>query len=825
MEASDRTEHMKSFSPVTESCVDASSDDNSNYLSVNWGKRKSKNRAAPDMRRRKSNFNMSFNAVVDSDEYHFCSKLYHTKRKVFPLKDYHDEARAMRDLQKFLEQPIVLFKVHHTSWENIIKEMIITLSAEKPELKLDVNRCIKSLISRDADYVIPECIQGIRETGSGSVTDQTFVTAVGTTTAVNDSQVVMALLEKPFNFGVGAEEIRFICIVLTPPKKKHTKSGLEIGRTYSTLLADDRLRHNLINTHTPAEFAHEFEMEVHRIHKEHEKRERETKMDTSRSSGSGKPYRCIPGRLLVKDIKRRAKFYLADYVEDLNNCTSIQKMFSATLFLYFSLLLPGIAFGVLHDYYTERKMDSKNVIVSQAMAGVLFSIFGGQPLVVVRTTIPVVIYTKIIYQISLSWAADGSFFYTLYSMVGLSNSFFLILYSLVGASNIMMYCSRSTEEIVGLFISVAFVVDSVKYIVKEFNSYYCFANLHNVTSMLNTTANTSIAKRAVEEFNLADCDPTKPMLAILLMLITVYLGVQIFNFKYSPYLNADKRVIVADYALVVAVISASVLGSYIFKSINLKQFTVNDEAPLFRFVDYKSPPPMAVVTSVGLGFLMSFLFFMEGNISASVVNNPQNKLKKGSAFHLDMFVTGAINAILSLFALPWVHGSLPHSPLHVRALADIEEHVENGHLTETIVYVRETRLTTFFSNVMIGLSLFMFPYPLNLIPIPVLYGLFLFLAVTSLGEFQMWERFVLIFTEQNLYPPIHYVRRVPQKIIHCFTLIQLIQLFGLCMVSFGGSAYLKMFFPFCIIMLLPIREKILPKMISDRYLEALDGEH
>ena len=256
------------------------------------------------------------------------------------------------------------------------------------------------------------------------------------------------------------------------------------------------------------------------------------------------------------------------------------------------------------------------------------------------------------------------------------------------------------------------------------------------------------------------------------------------------------------------------------------KFHVDETRAAFELVRFRDPPATAVVSAIALGFVMSILFFMEGNISASLVNNPANKLRKGTAYHQDMLVTGLINAILSVFGLPFVHGSLPHSPLHVRALADIEEHIENGHLSEKIVYVRETRLTTLISHVMIGASaVLMVPYPLDMIPIPVLYGLFVFLAITSLGEFQMWERLVLIFTEQSLYPPLHYIRRVPQKIIHCFTLLQLLQLGVLCLVSFAGSAYLKMLFPFVLILLMPIRERILPNLISNRHLSALDGEH
>ena len=58
------------------------------------------------------------------------------------------------------------------------------------------------------------------------------------------------------------------------------------------------------------------------------------------------------------------------------------------------------------------------------------------------------------------------------------------------------------------------------------------------------------------------------------------------------------------------------------------------------------------------------------------------RLKKGSATHIDLLVVAVINIMLSLLGLPWMHGSLPHSPLHLRALADVEERVSQGHVHE-----------------------------------------------------------------------------------------------------------------------------------------------
>ena len=131
---------------------------------------------------------------------------------------------------------------------------------------------------------------------------------------------------------------------------------------------------------------------------------------------------------------------------------------------------------------------------------------------------------------------------------------------------------------------------------------------------------------------------------------------------------------------------------------------------------------------------------------------------------------------------------LPHSPLHVKCLADTEERVESGHVKSIVVYVRETRLTNLFSNILIGVSMLFLVYVLKYIPTPVLDGLFLYLAVTALFGNQMFERILLFFMEKSAYPPNHYIRKVPEQKMHTFTLCQIVQLGILC--AFGFNRYL-----------------------------------
>jgi solute carrier family 4 (sodium borate transporter), member 11 len=55
-------------------------------------------------------------------------------------------------------------------------------------------------------------------------------------------------------------------------------------------------------------------------------------------------------------------------------------------------------------------------------------------------------------------------------------------------------------------------------------------------------------------------------------------------------------------------------------------------------------------------------------------------MKKGPAYHWDLMIVGVLNGVLSFFGLPLLYGALPHSPLHVRAMADVEDRVYQGHV-------------------------------------------------------------------------------------------------------------------------------------------------
>ncbi|MEQ2198143.1 hypothetical protein XENOCAPTIV_008506, partial [Xenoophorus captivus] len=75
------------------------------------------------------------------------------------------------------------------------------------------------------------------------------------------------------------------------------------------------------------------------------------------------------------------------------------------------------------------------------------------------------------------------------------------------------------------------------------------------------------------------------------------------------------------------------------------------------------------------------------------------------------------------------------------------------------------------------------------------------------------------------YPPNHYIRRVPQRKVHYFTALQMIQLIILCAFGMYPLPYMKMVFPLLMILLVPIRTSLLPRMIDAKYLDIMDSQY
>uniref|UniRef100_A0A8C5T1F0 Solute carrier family 4 member 11 n=1 Tax=Malurus cyaneus samueli TaxID=2593467 RepID=A0A8C5T1F0_9PASS len=698
--------------------------------------------------------------------------LLHTSRKYLKLKNFEEEVRAQRDLDGFLARASIILDETATSLDDVLREMLKHFAEDPENMEPSCNfEKIMSTLFTDSGtpregnvHLLSDTIQGVTATVTGVQYQQSWLCIICTIKSLQRRHVCISRLERPQNWGENSCEVRFVILVLAPPKMVSFLLAPELCGALLSL----RDLNALFKTSPFAPIGlHEF-LNV--------------------------------GKGISDDIARRLPVYALDFTDGIiGSNKAIGKYITTIIFLYFACLLPSIAFGSLNDENTRGVIDVRKTIFAQCIAGLLYALFAGQPLVVLLTTAPLALYINVIRGICDDYNLDFSAFY---AWIGLWNSFFLVIYSLFNLSLLMKLFKRSVEEIMALFISITFVFDAIKGIVKVFKKYYHHG--HTGGSYSGKARADALPELGINSSFLVNSSVSNQtcthdghyghetaVLSLMLMLGTLWLGHTLYQFKKSPYLHARVREILSDCALPISVLTFSVVGSFIFKEIEMSKFNYNASDSLFVLAPVQSLSIGSVMSAMGLGFLLSMLFFIEQNIVASLTNAPENRLVKGTAYHWDLLLVALINTGLSVFGLPWIHAAFPHSPMHVRALAYVEERVESGHIYETIVSVKETRLTSLAANFFVGLSLLLLPFPLQWIPKPVLYGLFLYIALTSIDGNQLFERVALLLKEQVL------------------------QLLILCGFGMSPLPYMKMIFPLIMIGMIPISTGAMPREVVE----------
>jgi len=215
-----------------------------------------------------------------------------------------------------------------------------------------------------------------------------------------------------------------------------------------------------------------------------------------------------------------------------------------------------------------------------------------------------------------------------------------------------------------------------------------------------------------------------------------------------------------------------------------------------------------------LGFI---LLFLDNGITWHLIQSPDNKLKHGHAYNWDTVVVGIGILVNSCFGLPWLCAATVRSVNHLLALSEIDPE------TKKVASVQETRLTHLIIHLLIFGTLFTMKL-LKLIPMSVLYGIFLYMGVTALTGNQFWERIkmLLMDTTSAKYPKRPYSEFLPRNRMNLMTYIQI----GCFVLLYGVKSVkqIALAFPVIIALFLPVRIYLLPKIFSEDELTLLDGD-
>uniref|UniRef100_A0A669BS62 Anion exchange protein n=1 Tax=Oreochromis niloticus TaxID=8128 RepID=A0A669BS62_ORENI len=543
---------------------------------------------------------------------------------------------------------------------------------------------------------------------------------------------------------------------------------------------------------------------------------------------------------LKLDIKRKAPFFVSDFTDAFH----IQAL-SAIMFIYLGTVTNAITFGGLLGDATENMQGVLESFLGTAIAGGVFCLLGGQPLIILSSTGPVLVFERLLFNFS----RDNEFDYLEFRLwIGLWSAFFCLLLVATDASYLVQYFTRFTEEGFSCLISFIFIYDAFKKMIKlahhypinsdfrmeyvtqydclcmapavlgEGNMFCCFLPSNATWSSLSRTECLKYNGELVGKA--CDFVPDITLMSFILFFGTYTCSMFLKKFKTSPFFPTTVRKLISDFAIILAILIFC--GVDMLIGVDTPKLLVPSEFKPTSpnrgwFVSLFGGNPWWVYLASALpALLVTILIFMDQQITAVIVNRKEHKLKKGAGYHLDLFWVAVLLIICSFMGLPWYVAATVISIAHIDSLKMETETSAPGEQPK-FLGVREQRVTGVCVFILTGLSVFMAPV-LKFIPMPVLYGVFLYMGVASLNGVQFMDRLKLLLMPAKHQPDLVYLRHVPLRKVHLFTFMQILCLALLWILK---STVAAIIFPVMILALVAVR-KGMDYLFSQHDLSFLD---
>uniref|UniRef100_A0A8C6X3J4 Anion exchange protein n=1 Tax=Naja naja TaxID=35670 RepID=A0A8C6X3J4_NAJNA len=538
---------------------------------------------------------------------------------------------------------------------------------------------------------------------------------------------------------------------------------------------------------------------------------------------------------LILDIKRKAPWYWSDYKDALN-----LQCLASFLFLYCASMSPVITFGGLLGEATDGEISAIESLLGASITGVVYSLFAGQPLTILGSTGPVLVFEKILFKFCKDYKLS---YLALRTCIGLWTTFMCLVLVATDASSLVCYITRFTEEAFASLICLIFIFEAIEKLFKLGRTYpfYMDSNLDHLTFYYcRCAAPSHPSNDTLMYWNSQNINPSKVVWANLtvsqifivymwshrtsypdvllwcciLFFTTYILSSTLKKFRSTNYFPKNDFAIFITIATMVLIDYCIGIPSPKLNVPGVFKPTRDDRGWLISPIGPN--PSWTVLAAIIPALLCTILIFMDQQITAVIVNRKEHKLKKGCGYHLDLLMVGIMLGVCSVMGLPWYVAATVLSISHVNSLR-LESTVAAPGEQPKFLGIIEQRATGVMIFVLMGLSVFITSV-LKFIPMPVLYGVFLYMGVSSLNGIQFFDRLKLVGMPTKHQPDFIYLRHVPLRKVHLFTMIQLTCLIILWVVKASPAAII---FPMMVLALVFVR-KVMYLCFSKRELSWLD---
>ncbi|KAM1659145.1 hypothetical protein ACFXTN_043234 [Malus domestica] len=594
----------------------------------------------------------------------------------------------------------------------------------------------------------------------------------------------------------------------------------------------------------------------------------------------------VPLRGIKNDLRGRLKCYKEDWT---GGFKAGFRILAPTTYIFFASAIPVISFGEQLDRSTDGVLTAVQTLVSTAVCGIIHSIVGGQPLLILGVAEPTVIMYTFMFNFAKERKDLGPKLFLAWSAwVCVWTAGLLFLLAILGACSIINRFTRVAGELFGLLIAMLFMQQAIKGLVDEFR--------------LPEREDTSLLQ-FIPSWRFAN-----GMFALVLsfgLLLTALKSRKARSWRYG---TGWLRSFVADYGVPLMVLVwtgvSYIPTSSVPHGIPRRLFSPNPWSPgaYENWTDMLNVPVLYIIGAFIPATMIAVLYYFDHSVASQLSQQKEFNLRKPSSYHYDLLLLGFLTLMCGLLGIPPSNGVIPQSPMHTKSLATLKHQLLRNRLVATartsmrnnaslgqlygnmqdayqqmqtpLVYqeassrglnelkestiqaassmgnyidapvdqtvfdvekeiddllpveVKEQRLSNLLQAVLVGGCVAAMPI-LKRIPTSVLWGYFAFMAIESLPGNQFWERILLLFTAPSrrfkVLEDNHatFVETVPFKSIAMFTVFQTLYLlacFGLTWVPIAG-----VMFPMMIMLLVPVRQYILPKFFKGAHLQDLDA--
>ena len=226
----------------------------------------------------------------------------------------------------------------------------------------------------------------------------------------------------------------------------------------------------------------------------------------------------IPWGGVIQDIKTRYPWYLSDILDGING-----QSLAAAMFIYFACLSGAIAFGGLLGSKTQGLIGIPETIITSAVAGILFALFAGQPLIITGVTGPVLLYDEALFQFR---STAGIEYLPWRVWIGIWTVIIALIMSFFQGSVLVKHFTKFTKDIFASLVALLFIFEALVKLSKIFASHplesidvYC-NNTDEKSAFLDMMTNDNSTSKSTK----VTMQPNTALLSMILMFGTFFIG-------------------------------------------------------------------------------------------------------------------------------------------------------------------------------------------------------------------------------------------------------------------------------------------------------------